>query len=89
MIIVCCVNAIESYKLSIRNKKVAVFRNLILSKIYNYLYKNNKTITLGDINTILKQYIDKWTYEEMLYSDKPLTLENWYTSEELQILNAI
>lgn len=29
---------------------------------------------------------DKYNYEDMLYSLKPLTLEAWYTEEEIKIL---
>lgn len=29
-------------------------------------------------------FCDKYTYEEMLHSRKPLTLEAWYTEEELK-----
>lgn len=31
--------------------------------------------------------VDKWTYEQMLFSLKPLKLKYWYTDEEIDFIN--
>lgn len=66
-----------------RNNKVYAF-SLYISDLA-YLYN------LRRIEEYPKKYedahiwfADKWTYEQMLFSLKPLRLDNWFTEEELE-----
>lgn len=60
-----------------RNDKVYDFRSKLLSKtgIFDKLYEEKQKIW------------NKYSYEDMLNSKKPLTLEEWFTPEEINILN--
>lgn len=35
----------------------------------------------------IKKIYDKYTYEQMLYSFKPLKYKYWFTKDEIEILN--
>lgn len=58
-----------------RPTQVANFRNKILD-----LIEQNKNIAAIAI------YRKGPSYKDMCNSDKPLTLENWYSKEEIKIL---
>lgn len=55
---------------------------------YDYAMRNYKTEGLVEVNKVWDWFANKWTYNEMLKSSKPLTLEAWYTSEEIERINA-
>lgn len=57
-----------------RNDKVLDFR---LKIIEAFLSANRRGI---------KNPLEKYSYEDMLYSIKPLKLEAWFTEEEIKIL---
>ena len=44
-------------------------------------FKNNENFDWAQ-----NWFLQKHTYEELLYSDKPLTLEEWWTEEEIDKL---
>lgn len=85
----------------IRNMKVAAFRQSILDKISKHHDKTFNTLRYkaiaGEDGT--KEYAehmekmwelyDKISYERMVMSTKPLKLEEWYTQEEIELLNSI
>ena len=62
-----------------RNKEVCEFRLTISNLVYEY---NMRRIEDGSYKTYYEFY-NKFTYDEMLFSKKPLTLEEWYTKEEI------
>lgn len=81
-----------------RNHKVAKFRMKLIAAVYDKLddklssYKDDSDYLKNaeeyqKLNVGLKAIIDKYTYEEMLYSFCPLKLENWFTKEEIELLN--
>lgn len=39
------------------------------------------------INHKAKMIVEKYTYEDMLFSFKPLKLEYWFTEEEIEFMN--
>lgn len=59
-----------------------LFRN---GKVYDFRIKFIKIANLANYKEVIKLY-DKYSYEEMLYSFKPLKLEAWFTEEEIKIL---
>ncbi len=71
-----------------RNHKVAEFRNMLNDMTYNYAMRNFEILGIDEVNKAWDWFASKWTYNEMLYSSKPLTLEAWYTPEEIERINA-
>lgn len=82
----------------IRNAKVCKFRIYILKTTYNHVddYYNNidwDSIDWRDryelhekASSLCQQINDKYKYEEMLYSIKPLKLDKWFTEEEVNFI---
>lgn len=70
-----------------RNHKVAEFRCMISDMCYNYAMRNYKTKGFDEVKEVWNWFDSKWTYDEMLKSSKPLTLEAWYTPEEIKKIN--
>lgn len=71
------------YKNDGRNHKVYIFKNKIAELTYAFCMRHlfdskERSIDAWD------WFCNKYTYEEMLYSNKPLTLEEWYTEEEIK-----
>lgn len=73
----------ENRKVLKRNQEVYLFRLQLLDLASAYNIKRLEDGTLSDENDALIWFSDKYTYEMMLYSDKPLTLEAWFTEEEI------
>lgn len=66
-----------------RNYKVFILKKKIAELTYEFGMRHifdegNQSIEAWD------WFCNKYTYEEMLHSRKPLTLEAWYTEEELK-----
>lgn len=55
---------------------------------HDYALRNYKTEGPDEVNKVWDWFACKWTYDEMLKSSKPLTLEAWYTPEEIERINA-
>lgn len=82
----------------IKNIKTSEFRIYILNMSYNHLddYYNNidwDSIDWRDrcklyekASSLYKQINDKYKYEEMLFSIKPLKLDKWFTEEEVNFI---
>lgn len=87
-LIICFIGLAETRKQMKRNDKVAEFRNKLCNMSYDYAMRNYKTEGLYEINKVWDWFANKWTYDEMLKSSKPLTLEAWYTPEEIERINA-
>lgn len=68
------IGIIICFYLLLRNGKVCDFR-----------IKFIKFANLANYKEVIKLH-DKYSYEEMLYSFKPLKLEAWFTEEEIKIL---
>lgn len=67
-----------------RNKKVGRFRMMLISMAQ---VAAGRAIYRGEYD-IEKYYglCDKYSYNDMLFSFKPLTLEAWYVEEEIKML---
>ena len=70
-----------------RDSKVEEFRNMISNMCYDYAMRNYKTKGFDEVKEVWNWFDSKWTYDEMLKSSKPLTLEAWYTPEEIKKIN--
>lgn len=77
----------------IRNNNVLYFRVTYVRNAYNYLHKTlHCCINEEDLNEYYKlcdkvnNAIDRYSYEKMLFSFKPLKLEYWFTEEEIKYL---
>lgn len=78
--------------------KTGEFRIYILNMSYNHMmdYYDNIDWSSKDwkinyklyekASSIYKQINDKYEYDEMLYSIKPLELDKWFTEEEINFI---
>lgn len=87
-LIVCSIGLVKTSLEMKRNHKVAEFRTILSDMSYDYAMRNYKTEGLDEVNKVWDWFANKWTYDEMLKSSKPLTLEAWYTPEEIERINA-
>ena len=86
VLIVCSIGVIISMYVLIRNNKVCKFRMYIADLIYSRACDMiNDGAYHGDIFG-LWDMLDDISYEEMLYSFKPLKMECWFTDDELKSL---
>ena len=69
-----------------RADEVVAFRKGLINMAYEYnirrVYEYN-----SNYNDAFDWFCDKWTMEDMLHSRRPLTLEEWYTEEEIREIN--
>lgn len=79
--------------LLIRNERVLRFRIYIAECAYNYERDLLSAFSCGEIFDISEYnmkradaIVDKWSYDRMLYSLKPLKVEYWYTDDEIDFL---
>ena len=80
----CITEMRKSSRILARNEEVADFRCLLLDLSDQYITRNiNKFLQTGMMKNPFEWFANKYTYEEMLYSEKPLILEEWYTAEEI------
>lgn len=79
--------------LLIRNERVLRFRIHIAECAYNYERDLLSAVSCGEIFDISEfnmkradAIVDKWSYDRMLYSLKPLKVEYWYADDEIDFL---
>lgn len=82
----------------IRNTKVCRFRIYVLDMSYNHLQDyfddidwdsidwENKYKLHEKASSLYQQINNKYEYNEMLYSIKPLKLDKWFTEEEVNFI---
>lgn len=82
----------------IRNAKVCKFRIYILNTSFDHLQDYYDDIDWNSIDweikhklyetasSLYKQINDKYEYDEMLFSTKPLRLDEWFTEEECNFI---
>lgn len=66
-----------------RNQEAYDFRISLLDLASRHDARRIDDGTFKEEDNALLWFFHKYTYEQMLYSDKPLTLEAWYTEEEI------
>lgn len=86
-LVVCSIGIFKCVRDLRRNNEVYEFRQKLLELAHNYNIRHIE-LPLGEISGVYKWFVDKWTYDEMLKSRKSLTLEAWYTPEEIKKINA-
>ena len=91
MFLVISIMLIFSLYFLIRNYKVCKFRIKYSNAAFDYLEKVlNSCVTMQDLNNYyilhddLLNIINKYSYDQMLYSFKSLKLENWFSKEEIK-----
>ena len=70
-----------------RNNEVAKFKHMLGDMAHDYNIRHIKELTLEDVPKVWDWFANKWTYDELLYSSKPLILEEWFTPEEIEKIN--
>lgn len=83
---------------TIRNIKVCQFRIYVLNTSFDHLQDYFNDIDWNSIDwedryklheeasSLYQQINDKYEYNEMLYSIKPLKLDKWFTEEEVNFI---
>lgn len=74
----------EAQRLSVRNHEVAKFRYYLLDLSTEYIIRHLNDPNLTELNNPYLWLLEKHSYDEMLYSEKPLTLEEWFTEDEIK-----
>ena len=95
--IVGIVGLANCFYYALRNDEVYEFRKKVIDKVYDKInkkrlsYKDDEEFTAHyreyiEYRNRLKQIQQRYTYDEMLYSLKPLKMGEWFTPEELELL---
>lgn len=87
-IIICLIGMYKCDKAIRRNREVARFKYMLGDMAHSYNMRHIKEIGIEDVHKVWSWFADKWTYDELLHSSRPLTLEEWYTKEEIERINA-
>lgn len=87
-IVICFVGMYKCDKAIERNHKVAEFKHMLGDMAHDYNMRHINEIGIEDVHNVWDWFANKWTYDELLYSSKPLTLEEWYTPEEIERINS-
>ena len=69
-----------------RNNRTYIFYCYIIDLSYRYNIRRINENNL-EYKDAFKWFVDKYTYDNILFSFKPLKLEYWYTKEELEEIN--
>lgn len=86
VLIVCSIGVIISMYALIRNNKVYKFRCYIADLIYSRACDMIDDEVSYQDTSYLWNMLNNISYEEMLYSFKPLKMECWFTDDELKLL---
>lgn len=82
-VVIICIYKISKYnKLLKRNNEVYNFKIQLIDLATTYSLRNPKK------DDAFTWFFNKYTYDEMLYSKKPLTLEAWYTENEIKLIKS-
>lgn len=84
LLVVCGITLALSIYIGDRNNRVKDFKLYVLELVSNAA-KRRIDAEKEDWISVYK-LCDKHSYESMLYSRKPLTLEAWFTEDEIKIL---
>lgn len=87
-LIICSIGMYKCEKALRRNNKVFKFKNMLAEMAHDYNMRHVKELKLEDVGAVWEWFANKWSYDELLHSSKPLTLEEWFTEEEIARINA-
>lgn len=71
-----------------RADKVVDFRDKLCNMAEDYVLRNYPNEGVFESEKVWNWFVNKYTFEEMLKSSKPLTLEAWYTPKEIKRINS-
>ena len=82
-VIACLFGLLRCFYTYRRCDAVADFSHKLVDMAYDY---NGRRIVEGELDykDAYNWFEEKWTFEQMLYSTKPLKLEAWFTEEEIK-----
>ena len=83
-LIIYFINLVILDKRQKRVEEVSKFFHMLGDMAYDYNMRHIEQLTLDKIGEVYKWFADKYTFRQLLYSSRPLTLEEWYTKEELE-----
>lgn len=82
----CFIGLFKTPYLYKRCSKVGDFKLKLVDMACDYNIRRAKEGEF-DYRSAYDWFLEKWTFEQMLHSSKPLKLEAWYTKEELEEIN--
>lgn len=85
LLIICALSLVYLLYILKRNYEVHSFRSYIIDRLHEAKIRaiNKGIFYLDEYDDIY----DKYSYNDMLYSFKPLKLEYWFTQEEIDLMN--
>ena len=83
-LIVCFINLAIIDKRQKRIEEVSKFLHMLGDMAHDYNVRHIEQLTLDKVGEVYEWFADKYTFQQLLYSSRPLTLEEWYTEEELK-----
>lgn len=97
MATVCIIGLVICFYFAMRNRRVYGFRLKVIDNVFDKIdkklwsYKGDEEFTAhyneyDEYRDKLMKIQQRYTYDEMLYSLKPLKMEKWFTPEELDLL---
>nr|DAJ81343.1 MAG TPA: Sporulation protein YhaL [Caudoviricetes sp.] len=87
LLFICIVGIIFSTYMAVRNFQVRSFRYILINMACDYEMRRLKEPGERTEENAFNWFLNKYSYEDMLFSCKPLRLEKWYTEEELTEIN--
>lgn len=87
LLCLCIVALFFSMYLAHRNGQVRDFCIHLVDMAYEYELRRIKETEPRKTENAYNWFVHKYSYDNFLYSLKPLKLENWYTEEELKEIN--
>ena len=81
--IICFFGIAKSQKDLKRIERVEEFKQMLIDMSFRYNLKRLRDPNCTSLKNAYEWFCDKYTFEELLESDRPLTLEEWYTQEEI------
>ena len=75
---------VSSLYFAIRNERVYLFREILSDMAYEYQVRH----TYESRKDVFQWFCNKHSYNEMLFSFKPLKLKYWFSDEEIKEINS-
>lgn len=91
LLCLCILSLFLSMYMTRRNRRVRDFCLSLVAMAYNYEIRRLREYAESGEERKEKNafdwFVNKYSYEDYLYSFKPLKLESWFTEEEIKEIN--
>ena len=97
LIVLFCVLLVWALIIAFRNRKTYQFTRMygdaafqvvgdFLNSLHNDKELQEKEEEYRKLKKMCRQIVDKYSYEQILFSLKPFKLESWFTPEEVEFI---